>query len=109
MAHSGPHRTIDLPLHVCPICRSCLIQPMHWEQVGDRSHWRVGRRCPECDWTCESVHDAAEIDAFDEQLELGALELGAELAALEHANMGQMAISFVVALEQDLITADDFG
>lgn len=109
MAHRSPHPTIDLPLHVCPVCGSFLIQPTLWEQAGDRSHWRVGRRCPECEWTCESVHDATEIDAFDEQLELGAQELGDELAALEHANMGQMATSFAIALEHDLITADDFG
>jgi hypothetical protein len=86
-----------------------MVQPTLWEQAGDRSHWRVGRRCPECDWTCASVHNAITIDAYDEQLELGAQELADELATLEHVNMGEMAAGFVIALEHDLITADDFG
>jgi hypothetical protein len=108
MANQTPHRTTALPLHTCPACGSTLVQPTLWEQAGDRAHWRVGRRCPECEWTCESVHAAEEIDAFDEQLELGAQELASELAALEHANMAQMASSFAFALDHDLIGADDF-
>ena len=39
-------------LHVCPRCDSCLVQPTCWEQAGDRTHWRVWRRCPECEWSC---------------------------------------------------------
>lgn len=108
MANQSPHRTADLPLHACPVCGSLLVQPTRWEQAGDRAHWLVGRRCPECEWTSESVHDAVEIDAFDEQLELGAQELADELAALEHANMSRMASCFSFALDNDLIGADDF-
>lgn len=109
MGHRSPHQTANRSLHVCPVCESFLVQPTSWEQSGDRFTWRVGRRCPECQWTSESVHSPVEIDAFDEQLELGAQELAGELAALEHANMSAMATSFIVALDNDLITADDFG
>jgi len=56
-------------LHICPECGSCLVQPTCWEQAGDRTRWRVWRRCPECEWTCSSVHGEVEIDAFDEQPE----------------------------------------
>ena len=80
-----------------------------WEQAGDRTHWRVWRRCPECEWAGEGVHGEGEIDAFDEQLDLGAHELADELRALEHANMSEMADAFVVALAADLIGADDFA
>lgn len=96
-------------LHVCPECDSDLVQPTRWEQAGDRSHWRVWRRCPECEWFCQGVHDCDEIDAYDEQLDRGAHELADELQALEHSNMTAMADTFVAALAADLISADDFA
>ena len=66
-------------LHICPDCGSCLVHPLCWEQAGDRSHWRVWRRCPECEWSSQGVYGEHEIDAF------------------------------VTALASDLITADDFA
>ncbi len=95
-------------MHVCPRCGSCLVQPTCWEQAGDRAHWRVWRRCPECEWTCQGVHGEHEIDAFDEELDHGAQELAGELKALEHSNMAAMAATFAAALDADLIGADDF-
>ncbi|HZO04948.1 MAG TPA: hypothetical protein VFB52_01040 [Solirubrobacterales bacterium] len=95
-------------LHICPECGSDLVQPTFWEQAGDRAHWRVWRRCPECEWFCQGVHGEDEIDAFDEQLDIGAHTLADELRALEHANMSDMADAFVAALHADLIGADDF-
>jgi hypothetical protein len=95
-------------LHLCPECGSDLVQPTCWEQEGDRAHWRIWRRCPECEWISDAVHDEDEIDAYDEQLDLGAHALADELRALEHANMSAMASAFVAALEADLIGADDF-
>jgi hypothetical protein len=62
----------------------------------------------ECEWSCESAHDMVATDAYDEQLDRGAQELAGELRALEAANMGEMADAFVLALWNDLITADDF-
>lgn len=96
-------------LHLCPECGSDLVQPTFWEQAGDRAHWRVWRRCPECEWFSQGVHGEDEIDAFDEQLDRGAHELSEELRALEHANMADMADAFITALDTDLIGADDFA
>lgn len=98
-----------MALHLCPECGSDLVQPTHWEQAGDRAHWRVWRRCPECEWLSQGVHDSGEIDAFDEQLDRGAHELAGELRALERANMAAMVVAFVAALAADLISADDFA
>lgn len=95
-------------MHVCPECGSCLVQPTCWEQAGDRTQWRVWRRCPECEWSCQSVHGESEIDAYDEQLDIGADELVEELRALEQANMADMIEAFVAGLDADLIGADDF-
>lgn len=107
MRDSSHKNAVDL--HICPSCGSDLVQPTCWEQGGDRTHWRVWRRCPECEWSSQGIHGEREIDAFDEQLDLGAHALADELRALEHANMADMADAFVTALAADLISADDFG
>jgi hypothetical protein len=104
-----PDKASCRSLHICPDCGSALVQPTSWEQQENRSHWRVWRRCPECEWTTESVHNEIEVDAFDEQLDLGSHELADELRSLQHANMSAMAETFVVALRNDLICADDFA
>jgi hypothetical protein len=102
------HTQTATGLHVCPQCSSRLVQPTCWEQTDDRFHWRVWRRCPDCEWRCDAVHGEREIDDFDEQLDLGTHELAEELKALERENMAQMAETFITALEADLISADDF-
>lgn len=96
-------------LHICPDCGSRLVQPTAWQQEeDDRAHWRVWRRCPECEWAGDGVHSEVAIDAYDEQLDLGAHELADQLRALEHANMSAMADAFVQALREDLIGPADF-
>jgi len=109
MDDRSPNEILDLTLHVCPACCSNLVQPTAWEQQDDRNGWMVSRRCPECEWWGQSVHGAVEIDAYDEQLDLGSQELAGELRALEHANMTELASTFATALDQDLIGADDFA
>lgn len=96
-------------LHLCPECGSNLVQPLCWEQTDARDHWRLWRRCPECDWRCESVHGEAEIEAYDRELDSGAEALAALLKGLERENMRELAETFVAALEADLICAEDFG
>jgi predicted RNA-binding Zn-ribbon protein involved in translation (DUF1610 family) len=108
MAEPGTNST-RRSLHICPDCGSRLVQPTCWQQQENRSRWRVWRRCPECGWGGEGVHDEGEIDAFDEQLDLGSHELADQLHALERANMSEMADAFVVVLWSDLISADDFA
>jgi hypothetical protein len=95
-------------LHVCPQCDSQLVQPTCWEQAGDRGHWRLWRRCPECEWHSNKVYGEAEIDAFDEELDLGTRTLSDVLKALERENMQWVADTFSAALDADLISADDF-
>lgn len=102
-------RIAQRSLHICPDCGSRLVQPTCWEQEeADHSHWRVWRRCPECEWAGDGVHNEVTIDAYDEQLDLGAHELADELRTLEHANMSEMADAFVTALREDLIGPEDF-
>src|SRR5215204_5293388 len=82
-ASTGQAKTA-LGLHVCPRCSSPLVQPTCWEQAGDRGHWRLWRRCPECEWQRDEIHGEAEIDAFDEELDDGTRKLTEVLKALEH-------------------------
>jgi hypothetical protein len=95
-------------LHVCPRCDSVLVQPTRWEQAEDRTHWRLWRRCPECEWHSDAVHGEVEIDAFDEELDLGTQALAGELREMERENMEYVAETLGAALDADLITADDF-
>jgi len=105
---SADQTKTELGLHVCPQCSSRLVQPCCWEQAGDRGHWRLWRRCPECEWHSDKVYGEAEIDAFDEELDLGTRALSDGLKALERENMQWVADTFSAALAADLISADDF-
>lgn len=105
---SASQTKIAAGLHICPQCASALVQPTCWEQAGDRGHWRLWRRCPECEWHCDEVHGEAAIDAFDEELDLGTRALSEVLKELEHENMQFVADTLSAALAADLITADDF-
>src|SRR5262249_23611160 len=95
-------------LHVCASCGSDLVQPTRWEQAGGRGQWRLWRRCPECEWSCDSVFGEREIDAYDEELDAGTRALTDVLHQLERENMQQVAESFAAAMQADLLTADDF-
>jgi hypothetical protein len=95
-------------LHVCPECGSVLVQPTCWEQTEPRGHWRLWRRCPECEWLGDGVHGEREIDAYDDALDDGTETLARRLEALERESMLRVADSFTKALAADLITADDF-
>ena len=109
MRHTHPHQTeTDQGLHICPACRSDLVQPTCWEQTAERSQWRLWRRCPECGWETDAIHGEREIDAFDEELDRGADALNEALKTLERECMENVAESFATALRDDLITADDF-
>ena len=110
MPETSPDRSQPTEvLHLCPRCGSGMVQPLAWEPAGNRTSWRVWRRCPECDWRTDGVHSEAAIDAYDEQLDRGAHELAAELRELQRSNMMEMAATFVAALDADLIGADDFS
>ena len=96
-------------LHLCPACDSGLVQPTGWKQAGDRGHWRLWRRCPECEWRHNGIYGDREIDAYDEELDGGTESLVKTLKGLERENMERMAECFATALAEDLISAEDFS
>ena len=107
-SHTQAKTKTETGLHVCEGCGSGLVQPTRWEQAAERGHWRLWRRCPECEWSCAAVHGEREIDAYDEELDAGTQALSGVLKELERENMQHVADSFTAALAADLITADDF-
>lgn len=97
-------------LHVCPDCRSELVQPLEWKQAdGNRGHWHLLRRCPECEWRGGAIYGPHEIDAYDDVLDDGSVALVRELRTLEQEAMSELADTLAEALELDLIGADDFA
>jgi len=99
----------DTGLHVCPECSSTLVQPTRWEQTASRGHWRLWRRCPECEWQADGIYGEREIDAYDEELDGGTEMLAGKLEELEQESMRHLAEAFTTALETDLIDAEDFA
>jgi len=96
-------------LHVCPRCSSGLVQPIRWEQTASRGHWRLWRRCPECEWCADGIHGEPEIDAYDEVLDDGTEAVTTKLEELERERMQRLTEAFATALADDLIGADDFA
>ena len=110
MPHAAAKQVEASPgLHVCPECASQLVQPICWEQAGDRDRWRLWRRCPECEWRADAIYGDREIDAFDEQLDDGTRELSESLKTMVRENMEWLGNTFAAALAADLISADDFS
>ena len=94
-------------LHLCPECGGKFVQPTDWEPAG-RSRWRVGLRCPDCEWLGSGVHDQRTMDRFDEVLDNGTEALLDDLTHLSRAIMEEEVDRFVAALHRDLIQPEDF-
>ena len=92
---------------VCDACGRSLIQLLELDALGDVD-WRLVRWCPNCGCISEVVCSGAQLEAFEVALERGEEELRRELREWEHANMEQLLRLLCIALENDLITADDF-
>jgi hypothetical protein len=94
-------------LEVCPCCDSGLVYPLDWEPA-DLGQWRVGLRCPDCEWLGGGVYGQDAVDAFDEVLDYGTEALLAELTLMARANLEDEIERFVNALQRGLILPEDF-
>jgi hypothetical protein len=94
-------------MHVCPGCRSGLVQPVQWFEQDDR-RWQVELRCPDCGWRGRGSFSQDEVDRFDEELDHGAQELINDLRSVTRANMEEEIRSFTEALVGDRILPEDF-
>jgi hypothetical protein len=94
-------------LHVCPECRSELVQPVQW-RASSRGTWELTLECPNCRWHAEGVFEPDQVEAFEEYLDKGLATLLADLRRLSRANMSEEIERFVTAMQADWILPEDF-
>jgi len=103
-ADSGPCAISAL---VCPDCASELVQALGIERRGTE-RWELRLRCPDCDWTGNSIFATHEIEEIEQELDRGYDVLIRELSRLVQANMGDYVDRFLFALRVDAIQPMDF-
>jgi hypothetical protein len=97
----------SLQLHLCPACGSDLVQPVDFEPL-ERGSCYVELLCPNC-WSRHcGVHDQADFDRFDEQLERGEAAMLAAVDEVTRLNMEEEIDRFARALAADAILPMDF-
>ncbi len=94
-------------LHLCPECRSHLVQPVQWGETSGGS-WELTLQCPNCAWLTDGVFNQDQVDQFEDQLDEGLADMLGDLRRLTQANMAQEIERFVAALETGLILPEDF-
>ncbi len=94
-------------LHVCPECRSVLVQPRDWHDAGP-DHWLLSRFCPDCWWTGEDRYEQEVMEAFDVALDDGTDALIRALHRLTAERMQEDVERFAAALHADALLPEDF-
>ncbi|MEA2198275.1 MAG: hypothetical protein QOJ25_2326 [Solirubrobacteraceae bacterium] len=104
-----PERTTrkQTGLHVCPDCKSHLVQPISWTEAG-ASRWQLELQCPNCDWEGGDIYTQQQIERFEDALENGVQNILDDLKRLTYANMTDEVERFSAALNADLILPEDF-
>jgi hypothetical protein len=92
----------------CPRCGSDLVQPLRW--VADRKHGvLVDLRCPDCDqWRQDSLSHG-EVAALDRAQRAARQQLVDSYERLVVESMEAEAFCLGMALDLDLVGADDFA
>ena len=91
----------------CRICRAEAVVPIAWEDGGD--NWRIALRCGECGNRRDVTLDDAEAGEFDRALDRGIHEIARTVRVLERRRLLGEIETLSIALERDLIGADDFA
>jgi hypothetical protein len=91
-------------------CRACgaeAVVPVEWEDEGDG--WDVSLRCGACGDRREARLADDQAREFDRALDHGVHRIGRTVRRLERERMQADVESLSIALERDLIGADDFA
>jgi hypothetical protein len=107
MSAFGPSDARLRQPHRCPACGRPMVQPEAWER-GRNGRWRVDLCCPACDWTGEALLTEREVEAFEDELERGCLDIAVSLAEFTAQNMREYAERFTLALAVDAVLPEDF-
>ncbi|HET9736969.1 MAG TPA: hypothetical protein VFP78_02525 [Solirubrobacteraceae bacterium] len=91
----------------CPTCRAEAVSPVAWEHEG--VEWRTSLRCGNCGHREEVTLDDEQARELDRALDRGVHQIARTVTRLERRRMLAEAEALSVALEHDLIGADDFA
>jgi hypothetical protein len=94
-------------LHICPDCRSELVQPVAWAEASGNC-WELVLSCPNCRWCVEGIYSQQEVEDLEERLDDGLADLLEDLQRLAQANMADQMDRFIAALHSDQILPEDF-
>jgi hypothetical protein len=95
-------------LQHCPVCESDSVHPVDWEPFGD-AHWWIVLRCGACGWRGEGLVANELAQRFDRELDEAQDEMVRAADRLGLEIMSAELESLTIALERDLIGADDFA
>jgi hypothetical protein len=98
----------DAGLQHCRECEADSVHPVEWEPFGD-THWWILLRCGACGARGEGLVANTVAQRFDRDLDEAQDEMVRAADRLRHEIMSAQAESMAVALERDLIGADDFA
>jgi hypothetical protein len=94
-------------LHICPECRSELVQPVDWVETSE-DRWELTLQCPNCFATRQGTYEETQVHELEDRLDEGLTEMLTDLTRLSQANMADEIDRFISALEADVILPEDF-
>ncbi|MGH2842182.1 MAG: hypothetical protein ACRDKL_01160 [Solirubrobacteraceae bacterium] len=94
-------------LHICPGCRSTLVQPLHWAEAVD-GLWELTLACPNCGRLESGTFNRVQVEMLEDRLDEGLSEMIGDLQRLTQANMATEVERFAAALAANLILPEDF-
>ena len=92
----------------CPRCGSGLVQPLRWEADADRGVL-VDLRCPECSQWRQGALSREQVAVLDREQAAARQSLLETYERLVAESMEALAQCLAVALDRDLVGADDFA
>jgi len=95
-------------LEFCPACGSDFVNAVKWEPVYEHAWW-ILLRCGECAHFGDAIVSNAVAERFDEELDRRADPIASAAHRLELERMAAEVGAVMVALQHDLIDADDFA
>jgi hypothetical protein len=94
-------------LDLCGACGEAFVCPVSWSESGPADWWLL-LRCGSCGVNREVLASNATVARYDNQLDEGMQEINFAAERLARAAMAAEADTLSVALERNLLTADDF-
>ena len=91
----------------CRSCRGEAVIPVDWEDGGHE--WRISVRCGNCGERRDVTLDDDEARDYDRALDRGVYRIKRTITTLERRRMRAEAEALSIALERDLVDADDFA